>query len=206
MKYLFCIIGLLFIVSCKKGSAEFTIKGTITDATFQQGLTGATLNLYQYPTGSNTPSLIGTTTLSSDGSYSFTFKRDKMEKYVITVAKTNYFTLNETIYFSSLSIEEDNIRNFSTTAKSWVRLRFLNENPSDLDELRYIKQQGKVSCTECCPSDYVYLSGAVDTSIYCINDGNTVYSYMYSVLNTTNTGILSVTTVPFDTTEIYLAY
>lgn len=206
MKYIFIITSVILLQSCKKGSANFTIKGIITDATFHQGLSGATISLYQYPTGSNTPSLIETTTLASDGSYSFTFKRDKMEKYVITVVKDLYFSLNETIFFSTLSVEEDNVRNYSTTAKSWVRLRFLNESPVDSDELQYVKQEGKVSCSECCPATYQYLYGAIDTSIYCINDANTVYSYLYSVVNTNNTAILSTTTVPFDTTEIYLAY
>lgn len=206
MKYILIITCLIVLQSCKKGSANFTIKGVITDATFHQGLSGASISIYQYPTGSNTPSLIESTTLGSDGSYSFTFKRDKMEKYLIKVEKDLYFSLNEIVYFSSLSIEDDNVRNYSTTAKSWVRLRFLNESPSDSDELQYIKQQGKVSCSECCPASYQYLYGAVDTSIYCINDGNTVYSYLYSVVNTTNTAILSTTTIPFDTTEIYLAY
>lgn len=206
MKYILIITCLIVLQSCKKGSANFTIKGVITDATFHQGLSGASISIYQYPTGSNTPSLIETTTLGSDGSYSFTFKRDKMEKYLIKVEKGLYFSLNEIVYFSSLSIEDDNVRNYSTTAKSWVRLRFLNESPSDSDELQYIKQQGKVSCSECCPASYQYLYGAVDTSIYCINDGNTIYSYLYSVVNTTNTAILSTTTIPFDTTEIYLAY
>lgn len=206
MRLISLIACITILFSCKKGNAEFTIKGTITDATFQQGLSGASVSLYQVPSGTNTAELIGSATLTSDGSYTFTFERQKMDKYILTVAKSNYFSLSETINFSSLSIEDDNVRNYSTTAKSWVKLHFYNLNPSDLDQLDYIKQQGKQSCAECCPATYQYLYGAVDTSIYCINDGNTVYSYLYSVYGTTDQGIKSVTTAAFDTTELYLSY
>ncbi len=198
-------IGLSFY-SCKKGTANFTIKGTITDATFSQPLTGASVNLYEVPTGSNTETLVSSMTLGADGAYKFIFPRDKMDKYILRVDKANYFNLEETIYFSSLTIEKDNERDYSTTAKAWVRLRFVNQNPVSTDELDYVKQQGKISCAECCPTAYQYLYGAIDTAIYCINDGNTTYSYYYSVFGTSVQGIKSVTTTAFDTSEILLTY
>ena len=206
MRLLYIILCATMLFSCKKGSSNFTIKGTITDTTFNQALSGATLSLYQVPSGTNNSVLISSTTVAADGSYSFTFKRDKMDKYILTVAKNNYFSLSETITFSSLSIEEDNVRNYSTTAMAWVKLHFFNLNPSDLDELDYTKQQGKQTCSGCCPTTEQHLYGAIDTSIYCINDANTVYSYLYSVYGTTDQGIMSVTTTAFDTTELYLSY
>ncbi|MEY2666765.1 MAG: hypothetical protein RLZZ384_936, partial [Pseudomonadota bacterium] len=50
-----------------------------------------------------------------------------MEKYILRITKENYFPLEETIYFSSLSLNIDNIRDYSTTAKAWVKLDFIND-------------------------------------------------------------------------------
>ena len=85
-------------------------------------------------------------------------------------------------------------------------LRFFNSNPDVNDKLTFRKQAGKKLCLECCADADQYLYGAADTSIYCINDGNNLYSYFYEVAFTSNQGIKSATTVPFDTTEIYLNY
>lgn len=206
MKNLFYFIVFISLISCKKGKADFVLTGKITDQTFSQALTGATVKLYQVPVGTTQELLIETTTLGNDGMYSFTFPRDKMEKYIIKVFKTNYFEIEETVYFSSLSIDEDNVRDYGTTAKSWVKLTFFNSSPSPSDELQYIKQAGKEGCFECCGTSMNSLYGAVDTSIYCINDGNTEYSYFYEVIGTSNIGIKSTYTIPFDTTEIILNY
>jgi hypothetical protein len=205
MKFI-SIVFILLLVSCHKNSGNFIIKGTINDSTLGIGLEGATVSIYQVPAGKETPELIQTITLGSDGAYSFEFKREKMDKYIIKTNKKNYFDLEETIYFSSLTLDEDNLRDYATTAKSWVRLRFFNTNPLTTDQLIFTKQQGKTLCAECCNSGDVYLNGAVDTSIYCINNGNATYSYFYEVLGTSNQGIKSVTTNAFDTTEIYLNY
>ena len=197
---------ILLICSCKKGKANFVVRGTLTDLTFSKNLSGATVKLYQVPVASAQEQLLQTITSGEDGSFSFTFPRDKMEKYVLKISKQGYFDIQKDVYFSELTIEEDNIRNYATTAKSWVKLRFINTVPSFSDHLRYIKQLGKVDCQDCCSKDEQNYFGALDTAIYCINDGNTLYSYFYEVAFTANQGIKSVTTVPFDTTEIYLNY
>ncbi len=144
--------------------------------------------------------------METDGTYSFTFPRDKMEKYIITINKTNYFEILETVYFSDLTTKEDNIRNYSTKAKAWVKLVFFNSSPMPGDQLKYIKQAGKEGCAECCSDAEQLLNGPVNTSIYCINDGNTDYSYYYWVLGTGNQGLKSAYTTPFDTVEINLTY
>jgi hypothetical protein len=72
--------------------------------------------------------------------------------------------------------------------------------------LQYLKQQGKINCAECCPSDEQNLFGAINDTIICINDGNTYYSYLYSVVGTSNTGIEAVYTSAFDTTTLLLYY
>ena len=150
--------------------------------------------------------VVDSKTLGTDGSYSFTVPREKMEKYLIRVNKNLYFPIESSIYYSTLNVESDNIRNFSTNAKSWVELKFLNNNPLPNDHLRYIKQQGYSGCMECCPITEQDYYGAIDTSIYCVNLGNTVYSIYYWIIGSNNQGLLEATTTPIDTTQIYLPY
>lgn len=206
LKFFSVVLLACVVISCKKGKADFVLKGTISDATFHQGLVNAKVYLYAVPVASSQQNLVGSTQLAADGSYSFTFPRDKMEKYIIQVVKQNYFTLSEEVFFSDLVVGEDNVRNFSTTAKSWVKLTFHNLNPLSGDHMYYIKQAGKEGCSECCSDSEQHFYGALDTSIYCINDGNTYYTYFYSVLGTPNSDILGTYTTAFDTTEIILNY
>ncbi len=202
----FYFLFLVSCIACSKKTSKFTVSGKITDTSLNQNLSNATVSIYKKLQGNSFETFIETTTTNSEGDYTFTFDRDKSEKYILKISKDNYFTAEETILFSSLTIEENNVRNYSTSAKSWVKLHFKNIDPKPTDQLRFMKQEGKISCNECCPIDYQYIYGSADTSIYCINDGNTKYSYIYSVIGTTNQAIKSVKTIPFDTTEIYLEY
>ncbi len=113
--------------SCDKGKANFVLKGTISDVTFQKKLDGATISLYQIVVGTSEEIFVASQTIGSDGNYSFTFPRDNMEKYILRITKENYFPLEETIYFSSSSLNADNIKDYVTTAKSWVKLIFIND-------------------------------------------------------------------------------
>ena len=205
MKFIYFSI-LILLFSCSKKSSNYILKGTINDSSLSSILSNASISLYKQLPGNSYETFISSTTSASDGSYSFNFERDKSEKYSIKISKANYFNLEETITVASLSIGSENNRNYSLSAKSWVKLHFKNLDPHPEDVFRFMKQQGKVNCTECCPSSYQYLYGAKDTSIYCINDGNSTYSYIYAVVGTTNQDIKSVITSPFDTTEIYLEY
>lgn len=200
------IVLLMVFASCKKKNALFSVQGVITDQTFSQPLSGATIKLYQIPIGSSDEVLIGSQTADAKGSYSFSFPRDKMEKYILRITKDLYFSKEETINYSELSLDKVYKRNSSTTAMSWAKLTFHNLNPQATDHLQFIKQSGKVNCPECCPSTYQNYYGALDTSIYCTNDGNTNYSYLYWVLNTLDQGNQIVYTTAFDTVEIILNY
>jgi hypothetical protein len=198
------LIGSLF--SCNKGAGEFKISGVISDDTFQTTLAGAEVSIYKIPVASNTEQYIESQTLGSDGTYHFTVPRERMERYILRVAKNLYFPIEKTIYFSDLKLKEENVYPLATWAKSWVELKFVNTNPLSQDHLQYIKQSGYASCLDCCPITAQDLYGAVDTSIYCINKGNTIYSLLYWIMNTTNQGYLEANTTAFDTTQIYLSY
>ena len=203
--FILILIATCFL-GCKKGAGTFTLKGIISDETFNSGLSGATIDLYKVPVASNNEILVESKTLGNDGAYSFTFPREQIEKYVLRVNKNLYFPIESLVYYSSLDVESENIRNFSTAAKSWVEIRLLNNSPNAGDHLIFTKQQGLDGCAECCPISEQNFYGATDTSIYCINNGNALYSILYQVLGTNNTGIKEAVTTPFDTTQIYLAY
>lgn len=195
-------IVVLLSFSCKK-NIDYTIKGQITDSSLGGNLSGATVELYSYSKGSVTGELMQTTQTDSQGNYSFTFDRDRYDKLEVKIVKVNYFTESKTVLFSELSNKEDYIMDLNIYARSWVRLHFTSNGTTDI---KYIRQEGKKDCEECCTTQEVYLYDNVDTSIYCINNGNSTYQIYYNILTTSLQGPLSVVTVPFDTTELLINY
>ena len=205
MKHAFILIFLVIIFfSCEKGKANFVLKGTISDVTFSKKLDGATISLYQIIVGTSEEIFVASQTIGSDGNYSFTFPRDNMEKYILRITKENYFPLDQTIYFSSLSLNADNIRDYSTTAKAWVKLNFINDPNFGGNQLEYTIQQGKENVDGSCQHGTYTIN--TSTSYYCINDGNQLYSYLYFAFGPNDTGVKSVITTPFETTELTLTY
>jgi hypothetical protein len=194
------------LLGCEKGTGEFQIKGTVTDHTFNQALQGATASLYKVPIGTSDELFIKSVVLSANGAYEFVVPREKIERYILRVNKDLYFPLEEDIYYSSLSIKDPNIYNLSTNAMAWAKIHFKNNNPSALDHFRYIKQEGLAGCISCCPITAQDFFGALDTTFYCLNNGNTNYSIYYWELNTANNGQKATNTTAFDTTLIEVIY
>jgi len=204
---LFTVLCLSYmLIGCEKGTGEFQIKGTVTDNTFNQVLEGATASLYKVPIGTSDELLVKSVVLSSNGTYEFVVPREKMERYILRVNKDLYFPIEENIYYSSLSITDPNVFNLSTNAKSWAKIHFKNLNPSLVDHFRYIKQEGLAACLSCCPITAQDFYGALDTTFYCLNNGNTNYSIFYWELNTPNSGQEATYTPAFDTSLIEVIY
>jgi hypothetical protein len=199
-------ISIVLLFGCNKGAGTFILEGMITDVSFNQPLVGAAVELYGISGGNNQYTLVASTETGEDGKYSFTFDRTRTEKYTLYVKKPLYFEQELEVYYSQLKLKETNIRNVSTTAQSWVEIRIFNNNAANNDHLQFIRQQGKNGCSECCFSGITHLYGFQNTSIFCINDGNSLYSIEYGVFGTSNTGIIGVTTTPFDTTVLNLTY
>lgn len=200
------ISALTSITSCKRGVASFTLTGTISDETFSTPLSGATLKFYKVLIATGEEILVDTKVLGADGKYEFTFPREKIEKYIIRVSKPLYFDIEEEIQFSSLVPSAVNTRNYSSKAKSWVELRFVNTSVQSSDHFRYIKFSGKENCIECCTADQVDLYGTAYYSRTCINDALTPYSIYYQVIGTTTQNVVEVITQPFDTTLLLVNY
>jgi 5-hydroxyisourate hydrolase-like protein (transthyretin family) len=199
-------ISIVLLFGCNKGAGTFILEGMITDVSFNQPLAGAAVELYGISGGNNQYALVASTVTGEDGRYSFTFDRTRTEKYTLYVKKPLYFEQELEVYYSQLKLKETNIRNVSTTAKSWVEIKIFNNNAANNDHLQFIRQQGKSGCSECCFSGITHLYGFQNTSIFCINDGNSLYTIEYGVFGTSNTGIIGVTTTPFDTTVLNLTY
>ncbi len=197
----------LSIISCKKGKADFTIKGTVQDVAFNQGLKSTSISIYQLPIGESVEKLLATTTTDDNGFYTFTFQREPTEKYILRIEKLNYFEFEKDIQFSSLTVENDNVRDFDIYAKSWVKIRIRKTSTSgEPQSIRYIQQEGKKNCPECCPNTEQNYEKVSDTSIFCINNGNTNYSIYYWLSGSSDQGLKSVYTTPFDTTELLITY
>lgn len=204
---LFITVLFLAFTACKKKSLEFEMSGMVSDATFGQKLVGASVTLLQKPAGGGTMKTVGSTTLGEDGKFHFKFKREQAEKFYIQITKANYFDVYEAIAYNSFSTESELVKNFSTTAKSWVKLRFKNVDQTAIsDILKWTKQAGKSDCPTCCENEQHVILGVVDTTFKYISDGNTTFSYLYNATNPTINGLKEVTTVPFDTVAILLEY
>jgi len=68
-----------FLTSCKKGKADITLKGQVTDATFNTSLTNGTIKVYELIAATGDYNLLGSQVIGTDGSYSFTFPRNAAE-------------------------------------------------------------------------------------------------------------------------------
>lgn len=199
------LIGFL-IGSCQKNAGIFEISGTVTDLSSSSGLENCKLYLYSYPVGTGEELLTDSTFTQNDGSYTFSFERAQMEKYKIELEKDGYFEGDEIIYFSALTLEEVNTVDLETYGKSWVGIRLKNNSPQIEDHFRYIKQEGKTNCSECCPTEEQNFFGDLDTTIYCANNANENYSIMYWVIGTSTVDIASANTTFLDTTLIEVTY
>lgn len=202
--FLFAFFLGLLLFACKKGKSELVLSGNILDLTLGKNLSGAQVKLYEV-SGSGAEKLISSTT-ASDGTFSFSFVRNQVDSYRLQAEREGYFTISESIPFGDLTKEHDNLRNFTTTAKAWVGLTFINQNPSTSDVLRYFLQEGKTGSEGCMPEGDQFLYGAVDTTLFFLNDGNEVFSYYYVVQGTGNQGVKFTNTPPFDTTYLVLNY
>ena len=204
----FLVLSFIFggVISCKKKDAFFVLTGTVNDVTFNTSLNNAQVDLYQVNAGSAEVKLVETALIGSDGKYSFRIKRDKIEKFILKIHKLNYFEIEKTIYFAELSVEKDNVYNFETKAKGWLRLNLNNLNPQPTDVLEYVRQQGKYGCTECCPNGVQLVYGANNSSTICVNDGNTVYEIFYKMQGQSVGTMVSINTVAFDTTDLTINY
>lgn len=206
MKRFTLFIVLIALVSaCKKGQADFVISGSVSDYTFSKPLDNATVTVTKKAAGNEELIHVATLTTDSEGRYKVDLKRDRFISVNIQIEKDGYFMVDETIYFSDLSVETDNFIMSATTGKSWARI-VLKHNESATTKLDLIRTKGKSDCAECCPGGYQHFVGIIDTVLYCVNDANTTYEVTYLKQGTSFSGTKSVVTPYMDTVDIILEY
>lgn len=209
MKILLIILTLILAVtSCNRKELSFIIKGEVKDGTFGKDLTEGSIEFYIYGAASSFPKLIAETNIDNEGNYKIEVDREKAEKFELKYLGDNrYFSKSINIPFSDLEVNNDNIYNISTTAKSWAKFVIKNQtSPSSDDEFKFLKQGGKTDCKECCDDGYSFYYGAIDTVVYCINDGNTYLPFYYWVNGTEQTGQFDLYTAAFDTVSYEFLY
>jgi hypothetical protein len=203
------LMTILFIslLACKKQTPTFKISGVITDKSLNSGLSNAVVTFYKVKAGTTNTSKISSTNTDSNGNFTIEFDRDQSESYYVKIEKENYFEVYKEITFSSLKVGETNTRNYDIYAKSWVKIHLQNLTPEPGDYITISKQEGKKDCSECC-SFYQLTTSNSDTLFYCVNDGNTNYSILYSSFGdqTLKTDIKEIKTIPFDTSELKIEY
>lgn len=195
------ICSTLSFVSCKKKELEYEISGVVTDASFNTPKANCKVIISAKKNGDYYT--LTTLTTDASGTYSYQLKRELLTNVKIVIEAENYFGDQTETTLENLSLKEVNTFNYSIYAKSWVRLRFLSDGTK---KLKYYKQEGKNGCSECCPAGETLVDYATDTSIYCINNGNSNYKILYTVVGEGTTGTPSVFTTPFDTTEMIISY
>jgi hypothetical protein len=203
------LIGLISFgtfVSCKKEKGIYTLEGTITDNTFGQSIAGQLLTVSLQNAGSTSYITHSTITTDANGKYHVEIERGEIDKIKISGTKKNYFGIEFVVPISVLTVGDTYIINQGITAQAWARLIFKHTTGSSSTQLNYIKVDGKQGCAECCPiSQQTYL-GYVNDTVYCINDGNTNYSYNYTITGTTIFENKVCYTPAFDTAELILNY
>lgn len=161
-------------LSCKKKDLDFNIQGVITDFSFQTPCNQGYVKLYKVPAGTNQEVFIAEQELTN-GQYSFSFARDRSEKYVLYFERENYFDEEFTIFFKDLSVEEAYILNFNVDARSFITWVVTDVFPqSNQATCSIVKLNGRTSGQETCPNgSYDFFGGSlVPDTLRCAVRGN----------------------------------
>jgi hypothetical protein len=205
----FILVLMLAFSSCKKDKTlYFSIHGVVTDESFNKGMDNATVIVYEKAIASYDYTEVGRIKTDSDGKYELKFPRNRVEGYRVTIQKDFYFDKSYTIDFASLDPKKSIEYNFGTTAYSWVKIHLQNSGDvNSYDDFIYKKTQGHTDCAACCPTGVeTHFYGALDTTFYCLTDGNKPFAYFYQLGNTSTIGTNQQTTIPFDTIVLTTTY
>ena len=196
-------------VSCKKNK-EITIlfSGNVSDPNFNQPVAEAviTLSSKNIENGSYNSNYktVATTTTDVNGSYSFTFVRENVIDYKLTVTKNNYFSHEEIIIPDKLTTENGNVFNVSFIPQSWIRLHIVNENPTNTsDRLDFSFYENTYDCDYCCATLPITIYGeSVDTTFKCATWANKTLGYQALVYKTQTSIKKGTIFTPFGDTAV----
>lgn len=176
------LLAILALTFCKKKEVTYQVEGHVKDATLNKGMTEASVFIeLKSASSSSTFEAYKTISLNSNGDFTVDIPRGSNTQARFTVQKGGYFETYNTLQFQNLSVEEPNKIELSSTEKAWARIIFINDNGQANDVLSFVKQKGKINCTDCCNSETILIQGALGDTIECINDANTEFSFIYSI-------------------------
>jgi len=173
-------ILLIALLGCKKDPIQFKIAGKINDTSFNTGLSGASVAIYQVLAGTTKKVLVTTVTTDSDGNYTVAFNRDQVEKYYIDCSKDNYFSTEKLVYFSDLTTDKTNTVNIDIEAIATVNWVIKNQPPAQATDIFQIqKLNGKTDCDACCVNKiYEYDGASINETLTCQTKGNTYLKFI----------------------------
>lgn len=203
------------LISCRKQkNIEYTLKGTVEDPNGNSPVSGAQVKLLvnKINGGSFNSAFetVATTTTDASGNYSFTFNRENATAYKITYTRQYHFGSELEINPDNLSEDTDNIYDFDMPSMAWLRIHITNTTPFDAnDEIDFQITDGAYNCGACCGTSIHTFTGMnVDTTIYCLNDGNhnVTGTGFYTKNGAGSTTSQTVYAQAYDTTDIVINY
>lgn len=183
--------GILFLffvllISCNKNKEiTFTIEGKVSDLTTNTPQSNGTLSLFKIKAGGGDIQLIEAIKPNTDGTYQFTFERDKSEKYELHYVREGYFDEIHSIYFSELSTNEPFKFDLTTETTSTIHWIVKNVAPStSTEEVVIQKLNGRTTCPDCCANtSYTYKGININDTLSCRVNGNTYIKFYITELS-----------------------
>jgi len=211
MKTVYLFLILLIVSSCTKDQIQYKLIGTFKNEITNSNISQVKLKFYQTEVNSNVlnPNFVylGTTTTNSNGEYSFSFDRQNIDKFKITIEHPEFYE-NEIVYSSAvLSSENENVFNYELESKSWIKIRLKNNFAQEGEILNFHKYNVKEGCETCCVSGNLAVPYTIpDTTFVCAVVGDVYFKYTYGVTPQNSSTTDSVLCTQFDTTSIFIQY
>ncbi|MBU2020411.1 MAG: carboxypeptidase-like regulatory domain-containing protein [Bacteroidetes bacterium] len=199
------IFSFIAVAGCKKKTVSYKIVGKAIDDTFKKPLEDATIRIEGLVSSTGSYTLISNTFTDAEGNFEFVLPRGNYSSIRFTAEKQMYYENSTVLNVSDLNPEKDNNVEVLTTARSWIKIVFVNDNGTSTDRLSFRKQQGKINCEGCCDSEFQIFDGAIGGTVICANDGNSTFSYLYST-NGNSPVTNSTMTTPYDTNLVEIHY
>lgn len=209
MRNLFFLLMIILVLSsCKKKDANsYIIEGVVNDESLNGVLANASITLLERKAGDFNYVELTSTTSDSEGKYKLSFQRNRVTDYKVVLKKDKYLSRESLILPQNLTLGKSNEFNWSMAAISWVKIHLQNvDTVNNYDEFIYQKIDGSTDCEGCCPNIELHFYGALDTTFFCVAEGNRSFSYYYELRNSTTLGNEQKITIPFDTISFETTY
>lgn len=211
MKALVIFVLFISLASCKDKQITYELIGTITDINNGTPINNATINISQkeVTTTALNPNYVFVTNATSDanGNYNLIYNREKVIDFKVEIESDNHYFYETIVLPSDLSTENATKYDFELTAKGWVKIRLINSNAEDGEQLNFYKHNVKEDCSDCCANGYTIINDQTpDTSFTCPIVGNNYFKYSYGETIANSSFTDSIYCNGMDTTLLKIYY